>query len=181
MSAGGLARVFLSTGLKLRQILVQASGDCCPPQSASNPAKPNVPHSVSEATGYEYTGRYDRVGDYEKVYLTGPDDAKHAIVVIYDIFGFCAKLEDRLPEVLDFAQTLKKTHSRVSILGYCWAMIAPEDGNELTVPLGFYPSKLTFRHHGWAAARANLNDAENLKQYEDVYQRTADYFTAVKC
>nr|XP_018261033.1 uncharacterized protein I303_06750 [Kwoniella dejecticola CBS 10117]OBR83191.1 hypothetical protein I303_06750 [Kwoniella dejecticola CBS 10117] len=279
MSAGGLARVFLSTGLKLRQILVQASGDCCPPQSASNPAKPNVPHSVSEATGYEYTGRYDRVGDYEKVYLTGPDDAKHAIVVIYDIFGFwdttirgsdllashllltsptkiympdvfkgnafpkdedgnkeelrkffsgTAKLEDRLPEVLDFAQTLKKTHSRVSILGYCWggklallslaentpfccgavihpAMIAPEDGNELTVPLGFYPSKDEPRdvvdkikealaavpksdyhlydtvHHGWAAARANLNDAENLKQYEDVYQRTADYFTAVKC
>ncbi|WWC72145.1 uncharacterized protein I206_106105 [Kwoniella pini CBS 10737] len=75
-------------------------------------------------------------------------------------------------------------------------MIAVEDGDNLTVPLGFYPSKdeptdvvekiqqaikAIPRHHGWAAARADLNDPENLKQYEDVYQRTADYFAAVKC
>ena len=33
------------------------------------------------------------------------------------------------------------------------------------------------RHHGWAAARANLSDPENLKQYEDVYQRLADYYS----
>jgi hypothetical protein len=32
------------------------------------------------------------------------------------------------------------------------------------------------RHHGWAAARADLKDEENLKQFEDVYKRLADYF-----
>nr|XP_019010459.1 uncharacterized protein I206_04928 [Kwoniella pini CBS 10737]OCF49240.1 hypothetical protein I206_04928 [Kwoniella pini CBS 10737] len=257
----------------------QNTGECCPPQSASNPSKPNVPHPVSEKTGYEYTGHYESLGEYNQVYVTGPDDAKHALVVIYDIFGFwdttiqgsdllashllltsptkiympdvfkgkafpkdrdgdkeelkkffsgTAKLDDRLPEVLNFAQTLKKDHKRVSILGYCWggklallsldkktpfccgavihpAMIAVEDGDNLTVPLGFYPSKdeptdvvekiqqaikaiprsdyhlYDTVHHGWAAARADLNDPENLKQYEDVYQRTADYFAAVKC
>lgn len=37
------------------------------------------------------------------------------------------------------------------------------------------------RHHGWAAARADLNDPENFKQYEDVYQRLADYFARVDC
>ena len=29
----------------------------------------------------------------------------------------------------------------------------------------------------WAAARADLSDPENLKQYEDVYQRLADYYS----
>nr|XP_019001294.1 uncharacterized protein I203_05999 [Kwoniella mangroviensis CBS 8507]OCF64755.1 hypothetical protein I203_05999 [Kwoniella mangroviensis CBS 8507] len=260
------------------------TGDCCPPQSTSNPSKPNVPHPVSDPTGYEYKGKFESVGDYEKVYVTGPNDAKHALVVIYDIFGFwdttirgsdllashllltsptkiympdvfkgkpfpkdqdgnkeelkkffagTAKLDDRLPEVLNFAKALKKDHgiNRVSILGYCWggklallsltsgtpfccgavihpAMIAPEDGENLTVPFGFYPSmdepkdvvekieeaikskpfasKSDYHlydtvHHGWAAARADLKNPENLKQYEDVYQRTADYFAKVKC
>ncbi|WWC95014.1 hypothetical protein V866_001866 [Kwoniella sp. B9012] len=204
------------------------TGDCCPPQSTSNPSKPNVPHPVSDPTGYEYKGKFESVGEYEKVYVTGPDDAKHALVVIYDIFGFWdttirsdrrmdeayrgrAKLDDRLPEVLNFAKSLKKDHgiNRVSILGYCWggklallsltsgtpfccgavihpAMIAPEDGENLTVPFGFYPSMSDYHlyntvHHGWAAARADLKDPENLKQYEDVYQRTADYFAKVKC
>ncbi|WVW86290.1 hypothetical protein I302_108332 [Kwoniella bestiolae CBS 10118] len=256
------------------------TGECCPPQSTSNPSKPNVPHPVSAPTGYEYKGKYESVGEYDKVYVTGPDEAKHALVVIYDIFGFwqgsdllashlldtsptriympdvfrgkpfpkdqdgdkdelkkffagTAKLEHRLPEVLDFAKTLKKDHgvNRVSILGYCWggklaflslasgtpfccgavihpAMIAPEDGENLTVPFGFYPSmdepknvvekiqkdiegkpfagKSDYHlydtvHHGWAAARADLSDPENLKQYEDVYRRTAGYFAKVKC
>ncbi|KAK6909275.1 hypothetical protein I203_103292 [Kwoniella mangroviensis CBS 8507] len=216
------------------------TGDCCPPQSTSNPSKPNVPHPVSDPTGYEYKGKFESVGDYEKVYVTGPNDAKHALVVIYDIFGFWdttiradrgrAKLDDRLPEVLNFAKALKKDHgiNRVSILGYCWggklallsltsgtpfccgavihpAMIAPEDGENLTVPFGFYPSMVSriekieeaikskpfasksdyhlydTVHHGWAAARADLKNPENLKQYEDVYQRTADYFAKVKC
>lgn len=36
---------------------------------------------------------------------------------------------------------------------------------------------LTTRHHGWAAARADLNDKENLKQFEDIYKRLADFFS----
>lgn len=31
-------------------------------------------------------------------------------------------------------------------------------------------------HHGWAAARADLDDTENKKQFEDVYKRLADFF-----
>ncbi|WVQ84576.1 hypothetical protein IAT38_006730 [Cryptococcus sp. DSM 104549] len=256
--------------------------DCCPPQSNSHPSKPNVPHPVCEKFGYELKGSYKSVGDYEKVYVTGPEDAKHALVVIYDIFGFwdttlqgsdiltghlaktfptkvympdvfkgnafpkdkdgdkdelskffagTAKIDDRLPEVLEFAKSLKRDHSKVSILGYCWggkvtllslapdspfccgavihpAMIAAEDGDKLSVPLGFYPSqdepkdvvekieaaikdkpfssKCDYHlydtvHHGWAAARADLKNSENLKQYEDVYKRTAEYFAKVKC
>ncbi|KAG8874175.1 hypothetical protein FRB97_006103 [Tulasnella sp. 331] len=32
--------------------------------------------------------------------------------------------------------------------------------------------------HGWAASRANFKDAENLKEYEDVYSRLAEFFNA---
>jgi hypothetical protein len=35
------------------------------------------------------------------------------------------------------------------------------------------------RHHGWAAARADLNGPENRRQYDDVYQRLADYFARI--
>lgn len=35
-------------------------------------------------------------------------------------------------------------------------------------------------HHGWAAARANLNDPENVKQFEDVYKRLSEWFASVK-
>lgn len=34
-------------------------------------------------------------------------------------------------------------------------------------------------HHGWAAARAKLNDPENLKEYEDVYGRLARFFNGI--
>ncbi|OWZ64214.1 hypothetical protein AYX14_06543 [Cryptococcus neoformans] len=255
--------------------------ECCPPQSNSNPSKPNVPHPTSDPIGYKYNGEFKSVANYDKVYVTGPESAKHALVVIYDIFGFwdttikgsdtlvshlastfptkvlmpdvfkgkpfpadkdgdketlqkffatTAKLDERLPEVLDFAKELQKSYEKVSILGYCWggkltllslaegtpfnagavahpAMIAPEDGEKLSVPLGFYPShdepkdvvekivndfkskpfgdKCGYHlydtvHHGWAAARANLNDPENVKQFEDVYKRLSEWFASVK-
>jgi dienelactone hydrolase len=34
-------------------------------------------------------------------------------------------------------------------------------------------------HHGWAAARADLNDAENKKQYEDVYGTLTGFYKGV--
>ncbi|WWD19751.1 hypothetical protein CI109_104215 [Kwoniella shandongensis] len=77
------------------------NSECCPPQSNSNPSKPKVPHPVSESSGYQQTGRFESIGGYDKVYVvcqasssapadrkTGPEDAKRALVVIYDIFGF---------------------------------------------------------------------------------------------
>ncbi|WOO76984.1 putative AIM2 family protein [Vanrija pseudolonga] len=259
---------------------------CCPPSAP----KPKVAHPVSEQGAYEPRGKLVKAGDFEQVYVTGPDDAEHAILVVYDIFGFwettlrgsdllvsnlqltlphkvfmpdlfrgkpfppdkdgdkeelgkffagTANLEKRLPEVIKFAEYLKNErgfHS-VSLLGYCWggkitllslssqlphhessvftcgatvhpAMIAVDDGKHLDRPLAFFPSKdepkdvidsivsamqhkkfeeqcayhfYNTVHHGWAAARADLNDPENFKQYEDVYQRLADYFARVDC
>jgi dienelactone hydrolase len=37
-----------------------------------------------------------------------------------------------------------------------------------------------FRHHGWAAARADLKNEENKKEYEDVYSRVAAFFKSVQ-
>jgi hypothetical protein len=31
-----------------------------------------------------------------------------------------AKLDDRLPEVVEFAKGLKKEYETVSLMGYCW-------------------------------------------------------------
>ncbi|KAJ3155446.1 hypothetical protein HDU89_006409 [Geranomyces variabilis] len=31
-------------------------------------------------------------------------------------------------------------------------------------------------HHGWAGARANLEDPDNLREFQDVYRRLADFF-----
>ncbi|WVN87541.1 uncharacterized protein L203_102724 [Cryptococcus depauperatus CBS 7841] len=260
---------------------MSTNSECCPPQSNSNHTKPKVSHPVSKPFGYQPKGEYKSVESYEKVYVTGPEGAKHALVVIYDIFGFwdatiqgsdlltshlsatlptrvlmpdvfkghpfpadkdgdkkllqeflatTAKLEDRLPEIIDFAKDLKKSFVKVSIMGYCWggkmtllsldentpfeagavvhpAMIAKNDGEKLSAKLAFYPSqdepkdivkeieelikskpfadKCDYHlydtvHHGWAAARANLKDFENAKQYQDVYKRLAEYFGAIK-
>ncbi|WWD19752.1 hypothetical protein CI109_104216 [Kwoniella shandongensis] len=128
-------------------------------------------------------------------------------------FAGTAKLDDRLPEVIEFAKGLKKDNGfdKVSILGgkltllslasgspFCCgaivhpAMIAAEDGEKLSVPLGFYPSADVVEKINSAidvkpfAKQSDFYlydtvDPENLKQYEDVYQRLADYFTKVKC
>ncbi|UZP37756.1 hypothetical protein NXS19_005572 [Fusarium pseudograminearum] len=45
----------------------------------------NIPPVVTK--GYEARGTYKDIGGY-KTYVTGPVDAKKAIVVIYDIFGY---------------------------------------------------------------------------------------------
>ncbi|KDN71445.1 putative dienelactone hydrolase [Colletotrichum sublineola] len=45
----------------------------------------NIPPVVSK--GYEAKGTYEEIGGM-KTYVTGPSEAKKAIVVIYDIFGY---------------------------------------------------------------------------------------------
>ncbi|KAK7058344.1 hypothetical protein VNI00_001975 [Paramarasmius palmivorus] len=83
------------------------------------------------------------------------------------------------------------------------AMLSAEDANKLTVPLGMYISgdepvdeynkiidvlskkpfasqcdykNYTNMFHGWAAARGDLNNADNKREYEDVYKRLVEYF-----
>ena len=39
----------------------------------------------------------------------------------------------------------------------------------------YYPNMF----HGWAAARGDLKNEENKKEYEDVYNRLAQFFCSV--
>jgi len=86
------------------------------------------------------------------------------------------------------------------------AMLSVSDVNKLTIPLAIYISKdepwdecrkflevlikssfadkidrqnYDNMNHGWAAARADLNDPENKKEFEDVYKRLVDYIRKV--
>ncbi|KAI1797533.1 hypothetical protein LXA43DRAFT_980911 [Ganoderma leucocontextum] len=85
------------------------------------------------------------------------------------------------------------------------AMLAHDDIQHLNIPLGLYPSndeptdeikkmleiiskkpisaKSDYKHydsfHGFAAARANLDDPENKKQYEDLYSRLCEFLCKV--
>ncbi|KAF5375018.1 hypothetical protein D9758_000097 [Tetrapyrgos nigripes] len=83
------------------------------------------------------------------------------------------------------------------------AMLADSDAEKLTVPLAMYISNdepveeyekiiqtlkskpfasqceyknYTNMFHGWAAARGDLKNEENKKEYEDVYNRLANFF-----
>jgi len=85
------------------------------------------------------------------------------------------------------------------------AMMAANDADDLKVPIGIFISndedvqeaekfigKLEIKpfasqnvyehyptmHHGWAAARGDLSNPENLKCYKDVYQKVGDFFNA---
>jgi len=78
-----------------------------------------------------------------------------------------------------------------------------EDAEKLSIPVGLFVSKdeskeeyekflailskkpfagkvsgkcYSNMHHGWAAARANLSDSENKKEYEDVYSKASEFF-----
>ncbi|KAJ9094008.1 hypothetical protein QFC20_006988 [Naganishia adeliensis] len=87
------------------------------------------------------------------------------------------------------------------------AMLDVKDVEGLAVPLAIFPSKdepadevekivkalkskpfadkCTHKtypnmHHGWAAARGDLSNEENKKEYEDVYSRVAAFFKSVQ-
>jgi len=84
--------------------------------------------------------------------------------------------------------------------------VAVEDAEGLACPIAFFPSKdeneeiceafykaleskpyaaknvykrYSTMHHGWAGARANLADEENLKEYSDVLKRMAAFYKSV--
>jgi len=97
--------------------------------------------------------------------------------------------------------------SKIDAVSACHpAFVSPDDANELACPIAFFTSKdedvvvcdafwkvleskpyaaqnvykrYPTVHHGWAGARANLKDEENLKQYQDVLQRMATFYTSV--
>jgi len=83
------------------------------------------------------------------------------------------------------------------------AMLSVDDANKLTIPFAIYPSKdepkdeyqkvvdvlskkpfaakcdhkyYSNMFHGWAAARADLKNEENKKEFEDVYGKLAEFF-----
>lgn len=84
------------------------------------------------------------------------------------------------------------------------SFVAPEDANNVSIPFASFTSKdesgevvdaflknaaanpanqgkfvhhhYPENHHGFAAARANLNDPSNVASFQDVYQRTASFF-----
>lgn len=87
------------------------------------------------------------------------------------------------------------------------AFVNVEDAKKLTIPVAFFPSKdepetdvnefwkavesnpaiaskSVFKHykdmpHGWAAARANLEDDANYFAFQDVYTRIAEFFNSL--
>ncbi|KAF8758458.1 Dienelactone hydrolase family [Rhizoctonia solani] len=106
-------------------------------------------------------------------------------------------------KVVTVAAGTGKTDAAVAIHP---AMLDVKDADNLKVPLGIFPSKdepieeyekiiksisnkdfasknaykvYPNMHHGWAAARANLDDPENKKEYEDVYGTAVTFFKGV--
>ncbi|KAJ9478215.1 putative Protein AIM2 (putative) [Pseudozyma hubeiensis] len=227
---------------------------------------------------YSPKGTTEKIGGLD-TYSIGPKDAKHAIVVVYDIFGFhnatkqgadllaestksrvvmpdffrgkpfpqsfyppdtdekkqalqsffgeAGDFGARKPDLEAVADELKKDGAaKLGLVGFCWggkmsviaggegtkftavaqvhpAMVDAADAEKLTVPVANFPSKdepqkdvdafeaavqkkpfakdsvykhYPDSHHGWAAARADLSDEGNLKNFQDVYQRLADFF-----
>ncbi|KIY67433.1 dienelactone hydrolase [Cylindrobasidium torrendii FP15055 ss-10] len=231
---------------------------------------------------YEPKGVYKSVGDFKKVYVSGPEGTDSAIVCIFDIFGYYPQtqqgadilastlkttvympdyFEDSAPyplskfppstpeeqkefqaffggaanppqhvaKSLAFGKVLKSVNNykNLGLYGFCWggkiailsgstddtpynavsivhpAMLSPPDVEKIAVPLAVYISKdepikeyneivdilskkpfadkndhknYDNQIHGFAAARGDLKDPENLKQYEDVYGRLANFF-----
>lgn len=56
------------------------SAECCPTAGVIPP--------VDSSGSYKPKGSYRAGHGFDKVYVTGPSTAKHALVAVYDIFGF---------------------------------------------------------------------------------------------
>ncbi|TFK30728.1 dienelactone hydrolase [Coprinopsis marcescibilis] len=224
---------------------------------------------------YEPKGTFKALGDFKKVYVTGPEKSDNAIICVFDIFGFFPQTQQgadivaanlnstvfmpdffepsgafpisKFPPKKDqdtadlqaffggpasppatvaklkaFGEYLKGTGvKKIAVYGFCWggkvvilssgegtpfsaaaivhpAMLSVEDSKALSIPFAIYPSKddsedeynqiidvigkkpfsslndhkyYKNMFHGWAAARGDLNNEENKKEYEDVYGR----------
>jgi len=243
----------------------------------TNKACCSIPPVSSE---YTPKGTFKSVGDFKKVYVTGPSSTSTALVCVYDIFGFFPQTQqgadllaaslnttvympdffepgqpfpaENFPPQTDegkaalqaffggtanpgaavqkltaFVKHLKGSGGlKVGAYGFCWggkvslvaggegsvldavsivhpAMLSVGDAEKLTVPLGIFPSKdesqdeylkivkelakkpfatkcdnkyYANMHHGWAAARADLNKPDNKEEFQDLYARLAGFF-----
>ncbi|KAF8078238.1 hypothetical protein FPV67DRAFT_1405312 [Lyophyllum atratum] len=229
---------------------------------------------------YTPKGTFKPYGNFQRVYVTGPESSENKIVCVYDIFGYFPQTQqgadivasalkatvympdffepdppfppEKFPpqtekdkadiqaffgstasppkaieKLTSFGHTLKANGAKkIGAYGFCWggkvtisaggpstpftsvaivhpAMLSAADAEKLTVPLGIYVtkdepadeynkildiiSKKPFAakndhkkypnmFHGFAAARGDLKNAENKKEYEDVYARLANFF-----
>ncbi|KAG6812066.1 hypothetical protein H0H92_004597 [Tricholoma furcatifolium] len=127
---------------------------------------------------------------------------------LQNFFGGTASPPAAIKKLTEFGQTLKSSGAKhIGVYGFCWggkvtisaggastpfdavaivhpAMLSAADAEKLTVPLAIYPSKdepVTEgnRFHGWAAARGDLNNSENKKEFKDVYARLAQFYCKV--
>ncbi|KAF6766486.1 dienelactone hydrolase [Ephemerocybe angulata] len=254
----------------------------------SSTARMSTVHNTNKAcctippvqSDYQPKGTFKSIGDFKKVYVTGPEKSDNAIVCVYDIFGYfpqtqqgadivaastCTTVympdffepegpfdinryppkteEDKkaiqdffggtanpsaaISKLTKFGEHLKSNGAqKVAVYGFCWggkvvisssgentpfsaaaiihpAMLSVEDAKKLTIPLGIYVSadepeaeyesivdiisKKPFASvsdhknyknmfHGWAAARGDLKNEENRKEYDDVYKRLVTFF-----
>lgn len=62
---------------------------------------------------------------------------------------------------------------------YVSPLVHVSSGSRSPQPLPL-PLYRIVRHHGWAAARGDLSNPENKKEYEDVYSRVAAFFKSVQ-
>ncbi|EPQ61022.1 hypothetical protein GLOTRDRAFT_124758 [Gloeophyllum trabeum ATCC 11539] len=154
---------------------------------------------------------------------TGEEKAK-----LQEFFGGTANPQKSVNRLIDVVNQLKADGAKhVGAFGFCWggkvnilagsapntpldavaavhpAMLSSADVENLSIPLGLYPSKdepteeynkileiiakkpfaakndhkhYTTMFHGFAAARADLNNADNRKQFEDLYSTLVNYF-----
>ncbi|KAJ2919319.1 hypothetical protein MD484_g1097, partial [Candolleomyces efflorescens] len=228
---------------------------------------------------YQPKGTFKSLGDFQRVYVTGPEKSDNAIVCVYDIFGYFPQTQQgadivasslnttvympdffehdkpfpaskyppqsdqdkadlqaffggtanppaAIAKLTKFGSHLKSEGAKnVGVYGFCWggkvvvsaagentpfsaasiihpAMLSVEDAKKLTIPLAIYVSndepedeynkildvigKKSFASlndhkyyknmfHGWAAARGDLNNEDNKREYEDVYGKLVQF------
>ncbi|RXW23830.1 hypothetical protein EST38_g2024 [Candolleomyces aberdarensis] len=229
---------------------------------------------------YQPKGSFKSLGDFQKVYVAGPEKSDNAIICVFDIFGFFPQTQQgadivasnlnttvympdffepneafpsskyppktdqdkadiqaffggtasppkAIAKLTKFGNYLKSQGAKnVGIYGFCWggkvvvsaagentpftaasiihpAMLSVDDAEKLTIPLAIYVShdesedeynkivdvigKKSFASlndhkyyknmfHGWAAARGDLNNEDNKREYEEVYGKLIEFF-----
>ncbi|CEL52172.1 putative AIM2 family protein C30D10,14 OS=Schizosaccharomyces pombe (strain 972 / ATCC 24843) GN=SPBC30D10.14 PE=3 SV=1 [Rhizoctonia solani AG-1 IB] len=146
----------------------------------------------------EFFGGVANVGERVKNVVALAEKLKADGAKFVGTIGFCWG-----GKVVTVAAGTGKTDAAVAIHP---AMLDVKDANNLKVPLGIFPSKdepldeyekiiksisnkpfasknaykvYSNMNHGWAAARADLDDPENKEEYEDVYGTTVTFFKGV--
>ncbi|WFC98347.1 carboxymethylenebutenolidase [Malassezia yamatoensis] len=141
------------------------------------------------------------VGDRVKDVRSVVDELKSNGAKMIGLYGFCwgGKVASQLAQSDSPFAGVAIVHP---------AFISPDDAKPISVPFAFFPSKdepesdvngfwsifqkdhsnlvsksqfkyYNENHHGFAAARADLEDKSNYFAFQDVYTRLADFFCGV--